>query len=523
MGLGEQLYRILPALYRYRDEAPKGEGDIKAYLDACGLLLDQFHATLRQRMADNFPEPAEEGGDACQEWLIPYFAELLDVRLVSPSPEGRRAEVANAVSWRQGKGTAAVVESIAEAIARLEVVMQEGWQRVATTPRLDTPLLPPASYGAGGEVQAQPAMAARHPGLGAVTPDLRCPSRAVATDAANPAGRYSAIDGSLHLWRQASRHGAPCYPNSYEDVSRRTVDLRESDWRVGHYHPRQVLLYTLPPAGFFPGDLPSVNWSDPPNPAFLDLIDVIEEDGRTIYRNRSLTQGVFRPVKVRHIIRLGQTAGGVGDSDFHTWRFEGLVLDNLVELDSGRIELKLCAARRVEAQAIDTDKPVIDAGGCLFKHLQAARGLVHLEYCTVLEETISEAIQASDCIFLDIVRRHHPPLPPQPEHYCLRYSRVAPDQDLSLINHHQLTKIEPLMFATTFGDRSCGVLHPACPRQIRHGAGDGEELGAFHALHLGLLAEAVVDKLRDYLPIGQQAVCIPDVRMVEMPGELPES
>lgn len=519
MGLGDQLYEILPALYRTRDE----EGDLRAYLDACGVLLDQFHATLRQRMADNFPAPAEEGGAACQEWLIPYFAALLDVRLVSPTAEGRRAEVANAVSWRQGKGTAAVVEAIAEAVAQLEVVMHEGWQRVATTPRLDMPLLPASSYGATGEVQAQPQMAARHPGLAAVTPDLRCPSRAIASDAANPAGRYSKIEGKTYLWRQASRHGVPCYPGSYEDISRRIVDLRESDWRVGHFHPRKVLLYTLPAPGFFPKNHPTVNWSDPPNAAFLEHIEVIEEDGRTIYRNRSLETGSFMPVKVRHIIRLGQTPTGVGDADFHTWRFEGLVLDNLVELDSGRVELERCAARRIEAQAIDTAVPLIDARGCLFKHLQAARGLVRLDACTVLEETNSETIQASACIFLDVIRRYHPPVYLPPQEHCLRYSRVTPDQDLTAINHYAMTTAEPVMFSTIFGERGCGVLHPASPVQVTRGADDGGELGAFHDRYLSLLAEAVVDKLRDYLPVGQQAVYIPDPRMVDMPGEVPES
>lgn len=519
MGTANQLYQILPALYRYRDEAPAGEGHLKAYLEACGALLDQFHATLRQRMADNFPEPAGEGGAACQEWLIPYFAELLDVRLVSPTAEGRRAEVANAVSWRQGKGTLSVVEAIAEAIAQLEVVTHEGWHRVAVTSRLDTPLLPASSLGAGGDVQPQPQMAARHPGLAAVTPDLRCPSRAVASDTANAAGRYSKVEGGVHLWRQVSRHGVPCYPDSYEDVSRRTVDLRKSDWRVGHYHPRKALLYSLPPVGFFPEDHPTVNWTDPPNEAFLEHVEIIEEEGRTTYRNRSLDSG-FLPVKVRHIIKLGQTASGVGDPDFHRWRFEGLVLDNLVELDSGRIELERCAARRIEAQAIDTRNPVIDAVDCLFKYVQAARGLVRLDYCTVLEETISETMQASDCIFLRLIQRHHPPVFLPPDEYCVRHSRISPSQDLSGIKHYGLTTVDPIMFSSTFGERGCGVLHPACPTTIRRGAEDGGEMGAFHDRHFSLLADAVVDKLRDYLPVGQEAVYIPDPRLVEMPGKL---
>ncbi len=514
MTRAEQLYQVIPAVYRNRDE----DGDLKAYLEACGVLLDQFHATLRQRMADNFPDTPEDGSAACQDWLVPYFAELLDVRLVSPLPDGRRAEVSNAVSWRQGKGTAQVVEAIAEAVAQLEAVLQEGWQRVATTPRLDLPLLPARSFGSSGSVQGEfPGLAARHPGLPAVTVDLRCPSAAVATDAANPAGQFSQVEGATHRWRQAGRHGAPCYPGSYEDQSRRTVDLRPGDWRVGHYHPRKVLLYTVPPAGFFPTTLPAVNWQDEPGAAFLQHIEVIREGRRTTYRNRSLDSGDFQPVRVLQVIELGQTAIGIGDPDAHTWRFEGLVLDNTVELDSGRIELWRCAARFVDVHSTDLETPVIDARSCLFEALRAARGRVRLDYCTVLGDTVSEVIQASDSLFLGGIRKDIPS-PPAPRMNCLRYSRVRPDQDLGPWSAHQLTTRAPVMFSTTFGERSCGVLHPASPAAVRHGAEDGGELGVFHDQHLGLLAEAVIDKLRDYLPVGQTAVSIPDPRLVEIPG-----
>ena len=133
---GRRLYQLLPALYRERDD-----GDLASYLDAAGVLLDQIRHTLDQRLADCFPDEPAEGSPA-QDWLLPYFARLLDARLVSPRPEGRRAELARAVAWRQGKGTLAVVEAIAEAVAGLEVEVQEGWRRVAVTARVDRPLLP---------------------------------------------------------------------------------------------------------------------------------------------------------------------------------------------------------------------------------------------------------------------------------------------------------------------------------------------------------------------------------------------
>jgi len=510
---GDVLYQIVPALYRNRDT-----GDLQKYFTASGRLLDQIHATLRQRMADNFPGNPVDGSPACQDWLIPYFADLLDVRLVSPLADGRRSEVANAVRWRQGKGTLRVTEEIAEAVGQLEVVLQEGWKRVAISPRLDTPAVPATSYGYDKKVpEAPPSMAARHPALPAVTVDFRCPSGAVATTSSNPAAQKSSVDGDTHTWRQTSFHGAPCHPGSYDERTLRSVDFRDPDWRVGHYHPDRILLYTAPPAGFFPPHAKKVSWADPPSAAFLELIEVIEGDNRTTYRNRSYGSENFVPVNLSRVIKLGQVSTGVGDADFHTWRFEGLNLLNTLEVDAGRVELVDCAARKVEVHSIDEERPVISAKNCLIKQLQAARGLSLLEYCTVLDSTLSEVLQASDCIFLGKIRKDHLPITP-PDHGCVRYSRIHKDQmSGGMKMAHNSTRL-PHLFEEKFAKRSCGVLHPATLEAIRHGAEDGAEMGAYHSAYLSLLAEAVVDKLSDYLPLGVTAVVIPDQRMVDIPG-----
>ena len=510
---GDALYQIVPALYRSRDN-----GDLQKYFDASGVLLDQIHATLLQRVADNFPDNPIDGSPACQDWLIPYFADLLDVRLVSPLVKGRRDEVTNAVRWRQGKGTLRVAEEIAESIGQLEVVLQEGWKRLAITPRLDIPAIPATSYGYAKEVpDAPPSMAARHPGLPAVMVDFRCPSGAVATTSSNPAAQQSSVDGDTHSWRQTSLHGSPCHPGSYEDRSLRTVDFRDPDWQAGHYHPDRILLYTAPPAGAFHPKAKKVSWSETPGAAFLELIEVIEGDNCTTYRNKSYGSENYIPVNVSKVIKLGQVASGVGDADFHTWRFEGLNLLNTLEVDSGRVELADCAARKIELHSIDKEKPVISAKNCLIKKVQAARGLSLLEYCTVLDSTLTEVLRASDCIFLGRIRKHHLPVTP-PDSGCVRYSRIHKDQEKGGMRMAHNTRSTPHFFSEKFAKRGCGVLHPATSKAIRHGAEDGTEMGACHSAYLSLLAEAVVDKLSDYLPLGVEAVVIPDQRMVDMPG-----
>ena len=141
----KQLYeRIVPAVYRERDVPKPIDPDdptppvhpenhhLRKYFDGTGVLFGQLQATLEQKLADNFVDRPLDGGTASQEWLLPYFADLLDVRLVSPLVSGKREEIANAVRWRQGKGTLTTIEEIAQAIGQFEVVVQEGWRRVAT-------------------------------------------------------------------------------------------------------------------------------------------------------------------------------------------------------------------------------------------------------------------------------------------------------------------------------------------------------------------------------------------------------
>ncbi|MDF2177359.1 hypothetical protein P2G88_03755 [Aliiglaciecola sp. CAU 1673] len=513
-----RLYEIIPGVYRNRDDPDYGgNGHLLKYLKANAGLLDALHQTMLQRLADNFPDQPLDGGLACQDWLLPYFAELFDVRLVSPLAKGRRAEVANAVRWRQGKGTLAVLEEVAQAVAQWEVVLQEGYKRVAITPRLNVPRQDARLFGFSQIVPAAPpSIAARQPDLPAAMVDFRCPSGAIATDSSNPAAQQSDIDGDTRTWRQVSMHGAPCYPGSYEDVSQCTVDFRCADWRVGHAHPGNILFYTLPGAGFFRPNLPMVNWSDAPSEAFLSLIEIKQQGKRTVFRNRSLDSEHFVPVVVRRVIKLAQVPDGVGPADAHTWRFEGLILENRLEADSGRVELWRCAARKIEVHSQDQEQPVILAKDCLFKQLQAATGLSRLEYCTVLDSTLSEVVQASDCIFAGRIRKDHP-TPKPPDKGCVRYSAVIKDQLKGGMTFSHVTREKPLFFADDFGDRGCGVLHPATSAAIRHGAEDGTEMGAYHHAYLSLLNEVMVDKLADYLPLGKKAVVIPDPRLLQMP------
>jgi hypothetical protein len=530
----ELLYRILPSVYRERDESR----DLQKFLNGCGLLLDQLHRTLLQRYADIFPDSDPAFELDSQPWLLPYIAALLDVRLTSPLEAGQRAEIANAISWRKAKGTLRVVDEVAEAVGGLEVVVREGWQRVATTARVGMPLLPLESYGyAGDEPALQHApLRARHPGLPAGTLDLRCPGSAVAAAADNPAARISRVDGNTYRWRQSSLHGAPnCHadhsilpfpgrqadwiPGAFDDPSVRTVDLRNPNWRQGHAHPRRVLLYTATHAGFFAATEHRFQWSESllQDEAFLAVVSVVVEGERISCRNRSLDQGPWVPVVIRMRVKL--EPGESATLDPPVWRFEGIVFSHTVEADIGRLEFSRCAVLAVELSGSDPEGPVLSAEDSLFKRLQVDSGLVRLQYCTVLTTTIAERLQASDSIFNGPIRKDLDPAT-LPGEGCLRYSAVLAQQpggELTFYRHQQLRAV---FFSEAFGQPGCGVLHPATAPEIAHGAEDGGEMGAYHHLYLVAGRQAVISKLQDFLPAGIRPVVVPDDSLHDLPGEI---
>ncbi len=540
-ALGRRLHALLPAVYRNRDRdaAPGRDRHLARYLDACGELLDLIRHTLDQRLADSFPDNPRQGL-ACQDWVLPYFADLLDVELVSPHVEGRREEVSRAVAWRQRKGTPPMIEELAEAVGQRETELHEGFERVALTPRLDRPLLPATALGAGAEPDPDnPLEAARHPGLPAVTVDFGRPSRAVRTTAANPVARVTDFGGGEVHWRQVNPHGAPCFPGSYEDRSRRTVDLRTPDWRRGHHHPRRLLLFTPPPTGFFPPGQVSFIWSERHSSAHEDHFAAVPEDEpdpEVIY-NPSAAAGVAVTITTR-------PPNFTAD---HLRRIAGLNFLDTLTFDAGRLELEGVAARRIVVKSPPGTQPVFKATNCLFETVIIQNGLAELDRCTVTRRLACDKLRASDSIFTGKVLIRDQGGDPES---CVRYSRLPaawivvagvlrlfdsaprPLEELpeTWLRRHQNTSDPPIFYdfktcddsgsersASLFGAPGHGVLHPATSDTICFGAEDGGEMGAYHQRRYCLQNAAVLDKLEDFLPLGIEAALIPDPRLLQPP------
>ncbi|TKB25856.1 hypothetical protein FCL47_12225 [Desulfopila sp. IMCC35006] len=456
--LGKQLYRLLPEVYRTRDRYDEKTGqarneDLAKYLDAHGQLLDLIHGTLQQQLRDTLPTTS-------QDWLLPYFGQLLAVDIVSPDAAGKHAEVAQAISWRKRKGTLKVAEEIAEAVGQMEAEIQEGWKRVAMTPRIDMPLMPVSVVDSSLEIDKKiPSQAARHPSLPAAMVDLRRPSRAVEAPATNPAAKQSSFGGQNLYWRQLNRHGVPCFPGSFDDLSRRTVDIRSESAHHGHYHHKRLLAYVSPPDGLMPFDAIKLTWSERNESLYEHLIKQTVENGVTVIRNNTR-----RVVVVTDDVSL----------DAGLYKIEGInFIGELKVASGGTLALVNVEAGRVDVATPSTDDPVVTANDCLIGVLSVG-GLVRLDSCTVREQAYLTSIQARDCLLMGIVGTDISGV----VEYT-RYPSMAPfsENDMTI---EDCTSDEPVFFHHQIALNARSVLAPDTPAGIYQGASDGGELGYFH-------------------------------------------
>src|SRR3954468_8123141 len=106
----KDLFDLLPAIHRVRDAA---QGDqLRALLAVISREVQLVEQDIT-RLYDNWFI------ETCDEWVVPYIADLLGIRpLESPASGGeavfsQRRYVANTLAYRRRKGTAAVLEQLA--------------------------------------------------------------------------------------------------------------------------------------------------------------------------------------------------------------------------------------------------------------------------------------------------------------------------------------------------------------------------------------------------------------------------
>jgi len=180
------LYALLPDHYRNRD-AENGR-PLEALMALLGEELGVVERDLDQLYDNWFIE-------TCEPWVVPYIAALIGARPMrdfGSGEAGLRSFVANALGYRQAKGTAAAIEQMARDVTGWPILAVEFFQKLIWSQNVNH--VRPEALGTASLRDAESARLAH----GAF--ENACHS-AAAGPAGGYAGRYNIPHIGLFVWR----------------------------------------------------------------------------------------------------------------------------------------------------------------------------------------------------------------------------------------------------------------------------------------------------------------------------------
>lgn len=135
------LFDRLPEIYRVRDAEQAPPDQLRAYLGAVEQAFGALHDNIGQLYDDLFI-------DTCDDWVIPYLADLLGTTHLKGEPRTLRADVADTIALRRRKGTLGAVERLAVnltgwACRAVELRENLGWTQHLNHQRPDAGGTPP--------------------------------------------------------------------------------------------------------------------------------------------------------------------------------------------------------------------------------------------------------------------------------------------------------------------------------------------------------------------------------------------
>ncbi len=104
------LYERLPEVHRTRDEEQGGR-QLRAYLGGLEEVFGEIHRSIETLYHDLFVETAAD-------WAVPYIGDLLGTSHLAGDPWTVRADVADSMALRRGKGTLGVLEQLVFVLTR---------------------------------------------------------------------------------------------------------------------------------------------------------------------------------------------------------------------------------------------------------------------------------------------------------------------------------------------------------------------------------------------------------------------
>jgi Phage tail protein (Tail_P2_I) len=101
-----QLFQRLPEIYRIRDAEQTPPRQLEQYLEVVEAAFGTVHENIEALYNDLFIE-------TCDDWVVPYLADLVGTSHLKGDPRTLRADVADTVALRRRKGTLSAIELLA--------------------------------------------------------------------------------------------------------------------------------------------------------------------------------------------------------------------------------------------------------------------------------------------------------------------------------------------------------------------------------------------------------------------------
>lgn len=135
------LFDRLPEIYRSSDADQSPPYPLRAFLGAVEQSFGALHEDI-SRLYDNLFI------DTCEDWVVPYLADLLGTTHLKGDPRTLRADVADTIALRRRKGTLGAIERLAAdlsgwACRAVELRENLGWRQHLNHQRPDAGGLPP--------------------------------------------------------------------------------------------------------------------------------------------------------------------------------------------------------------------------------------------------------------------------------------------------------------------------------------------------------------------------------------------
>jgi hypothetical protein len=122
----DQLFALLPAVYRIRDAA--NGGPLQALFAVMAAQSALVEDNIEQLYDDQFIE-------TCASWVIPYIGDLIGYNSIYQvaAASDSRAEVANTIGYRRRKGTLIALEQLSTDVSGRACVAVEAFKRLIVT------------------------------------------------------------------------------------------------------------------------------------------------------------------------------------------------------------------------------------------------------------------------------------------------------------------------------------------------------------------------------------------------------